>query len=102
MQKALQTFQKALHLDPQNKEVRLCPIFDPKYYTHWSSLVPRLLEGEGPGDKANTGDIQLLHVYFCILHQIREEDLKWAQELVKQKEATKEQSEEDGSEGDRQ
>ena len=90
-------------MDPQNKEVRQCPIFDPKYYTHWSSLVPGPPWGKGPGDKANTGGMQLLHVYFCILHQIREEDLKWAQELVKQKEATKEQSEtkEDGSEGDR-
>ena len=80
-------------MDPQNKEVRQCPIFDPKYYTHWSSLVPGPPWGKGPGDKANTGGMQLLHVYFCILHQIREEDLKWAQELVKQKEATKEQSE---------
>ena len=46
----------------------------------------------------------IYHVYFCILHQIREEDLKWAQELVKQKEAMKEQpkAEEDGSERDRQ
>ena len=77
--KALQTFKKALHLDPQNKEVKLFLIL-------------------------NTTPLKVYHVYFCILHQIREEDLKWAQELVKQKEAMEEQpkAEEDGSERDRQ
>ena len=64
------------------------------------TFVPR---GRGLGTRL-TLEVYSYHVYFCILHQIREEDLKWAQELVKQKEAMKEQSEakEDGLEGDRQ
>lgn len=70
---ALKSFQKALHLDPSNLEVR-------------QTLIVILL-------LIVSKCVQLLTYMYCgcsvCISQIKDEDLKWAQELMTKKEAMK-------------